>query len=352
MGAMGGALEDAAGALTGAAPGWIVLGVVLHLANQLARGLGWHSIVCSARGDAPAPRRRDSVCAWVAGAGAGGILSARGGDAVRVLVLSRRVPGSRGSVLAGTLVAEAAGDTLVGVAVLVLAVGLGVAPALGFGLPGAATAAWIAVGLLLLALACSVAKHRHEARAPRPPGRLRRIAAGVGCGCAPLTRPGSFACRVLPWQIASRALRAAALACFLAAFHLPATVAAVLLVMLAQSGGRLVPLAPASVGASVGMLAAGFGPVTGAAVSATALAGFLIGMSTVLTLAGVLAARRHHRRRRRPARRGRGAAPAPPGRGPTGVLAPGPGAPAPTGRCGSPHGETGGCTAATAAGRA
>ena len=33
--------------------------------------------------------------------------------------------------------------------------------------------------------------------------------------------------------------------------------------MLAQSGGRLLPLAPASAAASVAMLAAGFGPATG-----------------------------------------------------------------------------------------
>jgi hypothetical protein len=91
---------------------------------------------------------------------------------------------------------------------------------------------------------------------------------------------------VLPWQFGSRALRAAALACFLAAFHLPAGAAAVLLVMLAQSGGRLLPLAPASAAASVGMLTAGFGPATGASVSAGAVATFMVGMSTLLTVAG------------------------------------------------------------------
>ena len=47
-----------------------------------------------ARGDArdPALRRRDAIAAWVAGAGAGGCVSARGGDAVRVLLLRRGVP--------------------------------------------------------------------------------------------------------------------------------------------------------------------------------------------------------------------------------------------------------------------
>jgi uncharacterized membrane protein YbhN (UPF0104 family) len=91
---------------------------------------------------------------------------------------------------------------------------------------------------------------------------------------------------VLPWQLASRACRLGSLACFLAAFGVPVSFAAVLLVAFAQGGGRLVPFAPASVGASVALLAAGFGPVTGDAVSTERLAAFLIGTSTVLTVVG------------------------------------------------------------------
>jgi len=64
----------------------------------------------------------------------------------------------------------------------------------------------------------------------------------------------------------------------------------VLLVMLAQSGGRLLPLAPASAAASVAMLAAGFGPATGTTVHAADVAAFMIGMSLLLTLAGAVLA--------------------------------------------------------------
>jgi hypothetical protein len=284
-GALQQAFESLAATLGGAAAGWLALGVALHIANQIVRGRGWYSILRGACDESDQLRRRDVLCAWVAGAGAGGILSARGGDAVRVLLLGRRLPETRNSVLAGTLVAEAAGDTFVGVAVIVLAVALGAAPA--FGLPGAETAALAGCVLALLLLAGAFARQRGAgmgtgARAMR----VRGIAAGVGRGCAPLAQPRTYAGRVLPWQFGSRFLRAAALACFLAAFHLPAGAAAVLLVMLAQSGGRLLPLAPASAAASVGMLSAGFGPATGATVSAGAVAGFMVGMSTLLTVAG------------------------------------------------------------------
>jgi uncharacterized membrane protein YbhN (UPF0104 family) len=278
------ALSSLGAAVAGASGGWLVLGVLLHIANQIARGRGWYTLLRGACGDDPALRRRDALLVWIAGAGAGGVLSARGGDAVRVLLLSRRVPKTRTSVLAGTLVAEAAGDTFVGVAVLVAAVAFGAAPALG--LPGAETAGWVAVALASLGLALIAARRLRGGPLLPTGSRLRGIADGVGTGCASLGRPGTYAATVLPWQTASRLLRGAAIACFLAAFHLPAGAAAVLLVMLAQTGGRVLPLAPASAAAAVGVMAAGFEPATGAAVEAGAVAAFMIGMSTVLTVAG------------------------------------------------------------------
>ena len=268
------ALERALGgfaeAVTGAAPGWLVLGVVLHLANQVARGRGWCALLRSA--SAEDVRRRDAVAAWVAGAGAGGIASARAGDAVRILLLRRRVPDC--PMLAGTIVAEGAGELLVGAALLTVAIAAGLGPEFG-----APSLMWIVPALAGAGLIAVVV-----ARTPR----LRAIARGVGRGCAPLKCPAAYARGVLPWQIASRICRLGALACFLAAFGLPASFAAVLLVTAAQSGGRLVPFAPASVGAGAAMLAATFGPVTGVAVPAGQLAAFFVGTSVVLTVVGTV----------------------------------------------------------------
>ncbi len=180
---MGSWIEGLVGAAAGAAPGWLALGILFHLCNQAARGCGWCAIVRGACGTA---RRRDVVAVWVAGAGAGGVLSARGGDAIRVLLLGRRMPDARPSVLTGTLVAEAAGDTLVGAVVLALAVAFGAAPALG--LPGLETALWVVGGLLVAVLLWAAA--RRIGGRPTRTGRLRRALAGVGEGCAPLGRPG------------------------------------------------------------------------------------------------------------------------------------------------------------------
>jgi uncharacterized membrane protein YbhN (UPF0104 family) len=315
---MGNTVADAADALARAldAPGWLALGVLLHLANQVARGRGWWAILRPAAGHDPALRRRDAVAAWMAGAGAAGVTFARGGDAVRILLLLRRVPQVPASVLAGTLVAEGAGELAGGLTLVPAAVALGAAP----GVPMKAVAA--AAGIAALALLVAGVRRRRGAApcvqpvaggapaaetgllapveaptaAPVAGGRRatawRRvvaIGARVGCGCAALP-PGAFACRVLPWQFVARMCRMAALGCFLAAFGLPVTPAAILLVVFAQGGGRLVPFAPASVGAGAAMLAAAFEPVTGTSASAADVAAFFLGTSAVLTIAGTLAA--------------------------------------------------------------
>jgi uncharacterized membrane protein YbhN (UPF0104 family) len=269
-------------ALSGAALGWLLLGVALHMAQQVARGRGWYAIVRMACPAGEAPRARDAIGVWIAGAGASGVLSARGGDAVRVFLLGRAPCGPACPLLAGTLVAEAAGDVAIGMVVLVGASGVGVGPGLGVPAPAVPLA-------LALATTAAVLLHRRAAALVLAPdgSRVRRLVGGLVRGCAPMTELRGYGYGVLPWQVASRALRAAAVACFLLAFHLPATIAAVLLVSLAQGSGRMLPLAPASVGASVAVLAAGFGPATGTSPSLGQLGAFVLGTSTVLTLAGL-----------------------------------------------------------------
>ena len=224
------------------------------------------------------PRRRDAIAAWVAGAGAGGVVSARGGDAVRVLVLARRSPGTGCALLTGTLVAEAVGECALGAAVLALALAIGVGPEVG---PSTTSALYVSAGVL--ALTAFVLLGRRSSR-------VRGFLSRAKQGCVALKCPKSYARDVLPWQLASRVLRLGALACFLAAFGLPATPAAVLLVVFAQSSGRLVPFSPASVGAGAAILAATFEPVTGTAVPAAQVAAFFVGTSTVLTVVGTVLA--------------------------------------------------------------
>jgi len=250
---------------------WVVLGVLVHLANQVARAQGWYTVIRRACPDEPV-RRRDALAAWVAGAGAGGVLSARGGDAIRVMLLRPRAAATGVPVLAGTIVAEGVGEAALGIGLLVAAAAIGIGPGLGMPAP------WLLAVATVVVLAASVI------------GPLRRVATDVARGACALRAPGCYVCRVLPWQIVSRLARAAAIACFLIAFGLPVTIPVVLLVMLAQGGGRALPFAPASVAAGAAILAAAFEPMTGAAPDVERLTAFYLVSSAVLTGVGAVLA--------------------------------------------------------------
>jgi uncharacterized membrane protein YbhN (UPF0104 family) len=255
---------------------WLVAGVVLHLCAQLARGRGWHAVLCAAHPGAEHPRRRDVMLTWVAGAGASGVLSARGGDALRIVLMRRRMTTSC-PTLVGTLAAETVAETALGAALTGWALGAGLVP----GLPrlGLGTGALLAAGAIVLLLAL----RRMIRRVPA----LARVYADVRRGLALLGSPGGYLRRVASWGMLSRVLRIGALMCLLAAFSLPATLTAALVVMIAHSSGRLVPFGPAGAGASLGLLVAGFPAITHSAATAGRITEFYLGATGVLTVVGI-----------------------------------------------------------------
>ena len=257
-------------------PLWLVAGVVLHLCSQLARGRGWHAVICAAHPDEAPPRRRDVLATWIAGAGASGVLSARGGDALRILLMKRHMT-TTCPRLVGTLAAETIAETLLGVLLTVWALSAGLVP--GLHRPGLAMAALIAAGVVALVLLVRRAGRRFPA--------LGRACADARCGLAMLGSPGCYLRRVASWSVLSRALRIVSLACFLAAFGLPVSLTAALVVMVAHSSGRLVPFSPAGAGASLGLLVAAFPVVTSTSVSAGRLTEFYLGTTGLLTVVGI-----------------------------------------------------------------
>ena len=107
-------------------------------------------------------------------------------------------------------------------------------------------------------------------------------------GLVILGRPRDFFRGVVTWQLLGRVVRLGSLACFMTAFALPVTIATVMLVMAAQGGGRIIPLAPASAGLRLAMLSYGFVEVTGHAVDIAAITTFTFGVGALLMLAGLI----------------------------------------------------------------
>src|SRR5947208_14022247 len=77
-------------AAAGAQIGWLALAVVLHVCGQVSRGVAWRGVLAATWPEVT--RRR--ACAWyVCGPGLPGLLSARGGDAVRLTLAKRELRG-------------------------------------------------------------------------------------------------------------------------------------------------------------------------------------------------------------------------------------------------------------------
>ena len=215
----------------GAQIGWLVLAVVLHVCGQVSRGVAWRGVLAATWPDVT--RRR--ACAWyVCGAGLSGVLSPRGGDAVRVTLARRELRDATWPALTGTLCAEASFETISGLTMMLAAVALGV------GSLHAPPVALLAAAALAAPAAALLAARS---------ARVRRTVREVGRGAAVLRRPGHCARHVLPYQAGARVLRLGSAACFLLAFGLPVAPAIVVAAVLAQGSGAAVPIPGAGLAA-------------------------------------------------------------------------------------------------------
>jgi hypothetical protein len=267
---------------------WLLAGLALHYVAQAVRTRAWWNIIRASHPEADAFRARDAVAAYLAGAGLNAVIPARGGDVLKLCLVHRRIPHARYATLAATLVPETLFETACGAGLVAWALAHGFLPVpdtrgdvptvdvsllMAHPIVSAAAAAAITAAAALLV-------RRLRRRAGDVLARLRR-------GLAILSRPRHFATGVVSWQALSRLIRLASIACLLAAFRLPVTPATVLLVMAAQGGGRIIPIAPVSAGLRLAMLAYGFVEVTGTPVDIGRITTFTAGTSVALLACGL-----------------------------------------------------------------
>jgi Lysylphosphatidylglycerol synthase TM region len=277
------ALQLVAQGVVAVDPRWLAAGVVLHLLNQVVRTRGWFNIIRAAYPGAHEIRARDVTLAYLAGAGLNGVAPARGGDVVKIFLLRRRAPETRWSTLLATLLPETLFESAFGCLLVAWAVIQGWLP-----VPTArGELPWVDVSLLIShplisAAAIGLVTTAALLLAQSLRGRASELLARLRLGLAILDRPRDFLRGVVIWQALGRLIRLGSLACFLAAFALPLTPATVVLVMAAQSGTRILPIAPASAGLRIAMLAYGFASITGEAVDITRITAFSFGVGAAL----------------------------------------------------------------------
>lgn len=256
----------------------LAVALALHLAKLGARARAWHNIVRAAY-PTDQPRFRHALGAFLAGTGVGACVPARAGQVVRLGLLRSRVSGSRFPGLVSTLIAESVFDAAltapIAIAFLIAAGPLAVG---GASFPGPLGQHPVIAGLAAVAATvagCGIALRRRA--------RIRSLLRDARIGLAIFTRPTRYLRGVASWQALACTLRLASTYWFLVAFHVPASLHAVLLVIAVQLVAGAVPLTPGGAGTQQAILVAALSPTT-----ASTVLGFGIGTQVTTMLADLV----------------------------------------------------------------
>jgi uncharacterized membrane protein YbhN (UPF0104 family) len=262
--------------------------VLLALACQLlktgARSRAWRNALVPAYPNARV-RWRSVFGASVAGAGVNAIVPVRGGDALKLFILKRRVDGATYPTLASSLFVLAIADIALSALLLAWALESNVLPGVhvlhrlpsvdwfwlfqhphwGIAVAGVAVGASFALGLWAAA-------------------KLEAFRDRVAQGVAVLHTPGRYLRTVAAWQVVDWALRLAATYFYLRAFHIAANLDNALRVQVTQSLSTIVPLTPAGIGTEQALVVY----VLAGQASRTALLSLSVGMKAISSALSVV----------------------------------------------------------------
>jgi len=250
----------------------------------LARSHGWANALRAAYPRSPI-EERFIAASFLAGAGFNAILPARAGDAVKVFLAKKSIPGSSYPAVASSFAVLAPFDTTIGICVLIYALTLGLLPALPEipDLPAFEIAFWAehpALLMFFLTVLGIGAVVLFVLVARRAEALWEKLKQGV----AILRTPARYLREVVSWQMAGWLCRFASFWFFLEAFHIGGSAKNVLIVMSVESVAKALPFTPGGAGAQQALLVA-----TLAGPSAAAVLSFSVGQgAAVAALAVVL----------------------------------------------------------------
>jgi uncharacterized membrane protein YbhN (UPF0104 family) len=264
----------------------VFLAVLAQLAKLACTSMAWRNVLAAAY---PEERvaRRPILAAYLAGVGVNALLPMRAGDAVRIVLAHRAVPGSTyTTVVSSTLVLSifdvAAASSLLAWAVLTQDDLPGIAelprlPSFEFGwlLENPLAAQLVLAGVLILAVVLGIWIHGHVVDFW---GRVRQAFAVV-------RNPARYLRSVALWQAGDWLFRLVAIWFLLDAFDIPQSVENVLLVQVSASLATLLPLTPAGIGTEQAFLLYVFR----GAVPSSQLLAFSVGLKLVTVGTNVVA---------------------------------------------------------------
>lgn len=232
----------------------IALGFLL--AMQLCRAWAWRNVLSAAYPGKPISYLKLSA-AYLAGAGINAIVPAHAGDATKVFLAKRQIPGSSYPAVTSSFLVQTVFDTTAGLLVFAYAISQGLLPEPPQlpNLPAFEISFWaehprtflIVCGVLLLAVAIGIYYLGHH---------VRRFWARVRQGLVILSQPRRYLRQVAAWQGLGWLCRFSAFWFFLEAFGIGGSVGNVMLVMSVQAIANIVPFTPGGAGAQQALLVA------------------------------------------------------------------------------------------------
>ena len=263
----------------------LALAIVAHLLKTMCTSRAWRNTIAASYPEEPV-RWVQIYASYLAGVGVNAIIPARGGDAVRLFLAHRAVPGSTYVTLGSTLLVRSFFDMAMALLIFVYALTLGVLPAVGSlgKLPGfdfgffasnpefsfvlfVALVIFGVIGVLWLRL------HVAEFK--------QRVRQGLTV-MRPWTR---YVREVALWQAGDWLLRYVAIWFFLDAFGVEQSLRNVLLVQVTQSLATLVPISPGGIGTEQAFIVYVF---NGTGIGRSALLAFSVGMKLTLIVTNVV----------------------------------------------------------------
>ena len=256
-----------------------------HLLKLACTSRAWRNVLAAAYPETVV-RWRPILAAYVSGVGINAIVPARAGDAVRIFLAHRAIPGSSYTTIVSSTVVLTLVDMAIALLVFGWALTQGVLPSFDAlsALP-AFDYSWAfedgvihpAALLVILGVAVGGAWLLHHFW-----HRLRRRVAQAFNVFDP---PSRYARTVVFWQLMDWTLRLFTVWFFLGAIGIPQSVGNVLLVQATMSLSTLVPATPGGIGTEQALLVYAFRDI---GVARSTLLAFSVGMKLVLTVVNVI----------------------------------------------------------------
>jgi uncharacterized membrane protein YbhN (UPF0104 family) len=271
--------------LTSVDPLPAALAVAAHLLRLGATSAAWRSVLAAAYPDVRVPRAK-ILGAYVAGVGINAVVPVRAGDAVRIVLAHRAVPGSTYTTVVSTNFVLSIFDMTMVLALFAWATATQDLPGIDV-LPDLRTFdySWlfanplpselVLAALLGVAVVLGVWIHRH----------VVDFWDRVQQGFTVVRTPSRYLRTVVPWQAADWALRFVTIWLLLDAFDVAQSARNVLLVQVSSSLSTLVPVTPSGIGTEQAFLVYLFG----GSVPASQLLAFSVGTKLTLVATNVVA---------------------------------------------------------------